>query len=136
MISEIARKIFSKRSGMTDVTVPSELGAKQEEFAKCLAEFILWIYSQGWKVRIGEVYRPPFTAKEYARQGKGIANSVHTKKLAVDMFLVMNGSVTWKNDDYAPLAEQWKSMHPLARAGHDFKSKDSVHFSFEHGGVK
>ncbi len=113
-----------------------KLGEKQEVFALCLAEFILWIYSKGWKVRIGEVYRPPFTAEEYERRGRGIANSVHTKKLAVDLFLVTENGVTWDNFDYRPLAKKWKSMHPLARAGYDFVRQDSVHFSFEHGGVK
>jgi hypothetical protein len=112
------------------------LGQKQEEFARCLSDFIHWIYQQGWKVRIGEVYRPPFTAKEYARLGKGIKNSAHTKKLAVDLFLVKHGTVTWDNADYADLAVKWESLHKLARAGHNFRGRDSVHFSFEHNGVK
>ena len=112
------------------------LGQKQQEFAKCLAGFIQWIYQQGWSVRMGEVYRPPFTAAEYARQGKGIKNSVHTKKLAADLFLVIEGQQTWDNEDYAVLAEKWITMHHFARAGHYFRGRDSVHFSFEHNGVK
>jgi len=113
------------------------LSQKQQEFAQCLAEFITWIYTQGWSVRIGEVYRPPFTAREYARTGRGIINSVHTKKCAVDLFLSLDGvSVTWRNEDYAPLAEKWESLHDLARAGHYFRNRDSVHFSFEHNGIR
>lgn len=118
------------------------LGQKQEEFARCLARFLAWIFAQGWSVRLGEVYRPPFTAAEYARKGKGIKNSVHTKKLAVDLYLVKDGKVTWNNADYEPLAKQWISMHKFARAGHYFKNRkgqakrDSVHFSFEHKGVQ
>ena len=121
-----------------------KLGVKQELFAKYLATFIVRIYGGRviWdqqplgKIRIGEVYRPPFTAKEYARLGKGIANSVHCKKLAADLFLVKHGSVTWDNKDYAPLADHWSGSHTLARAGHNFSGRDSVHFSFEHNGVK
>lgn len=113
-----------------------KLEQKQEEFAICLANFIVWIYSKGWQVRIGEVYRPPFTAAEYARQGKGIRNSAHTKKLAADLFLVIDGKVTWDNDDYEELAHKWETMHDLAYAGHYFRNRDSVHFSFEHNGVK
>ena len=112
------------------------LGQKQQEFAICLAKFIVWIYKQGWQVRMKEVYRPPFTAREYARRGKGIVNSVHTKSCAADLVLVKNGKVTWKNDDYLPLAKKWESYHLLARAGHYFRGRDSVHFSFEHNGVK
>ena len=114
-----------------------KLGKKQQIFAYTLAKFLLWIYASGWAVRIGEVYRPPYTAKEMARRGKGIVNSVHTKKLAVDLFLVKNGKdVTWDTSDYIPLAKKWESYHPLARAGHNFRGRDSVHFSFEHGGIK
>jgi len=88
-------------------------------------------------VREGEVYRPPYTAKEMSRRGKGIKNSNHTKKLAADLFLSLDGvNVTWNNKDYEPLAKKWESMHPLARAGHYFRGRDSVHFSFEHKGVK
>ena len=113
------------------------LSQKQQEFSRCKAEFITWIFMQGWFVREGEVYRPPFTAREYARLKKGIVNSAHTKKLAADLFLSLDGkTVTWKNEDYLPLAEKWQSMHPLARAGHYFRGRDSVHFSFEHNGVK
>ena len=113
-----------------------KLGKKQEEFAKCLAEFILWIYQQGWSVRMGEVYRPPFTAEEYARQGVGIANSVHTKKLAADLILSIGGRVTWAHDDYEKLAKKWESMHELATAGYYFERQDSAHFSFTYKGVK
>ena len=121
------------------------LSQKQQEFAKCLAEFIVRIYGGRvvWDqkpmgfIRMGEVYRPPFTAKEYARLGKGIVNSVHTKKLAADLFLSKDGiKVTWRNEDYAPLAEKWESLHDLARAGHYFSNRDSVHFSFEHNGIR
>jgi hypothetical protein len=122
-----------------------KLAQKQQEFTKCLVEFIVQIYGGRvvWdqkpigQIRMGETYRPPFTAKEYARLGKGIVNSAHCKKLAADLFLSLDGtSVTWKNDDYAPLAEMWESLHPLARAGHYFRGRDSVHFSFEHNGIR
>ncbi len=122
-----------------------KLAQKQQEFARCYAEFIVRIFGGRvvWDqkpigfIRMGETYRPPFTAKEYARLGKGIKNSNHCKKLAGDAFLSLDGtSVTWDNDDYIPLAELWTSMHPLARAGHYFRGRDSVHFSFEHNGVK
>ncbi len=81
------------------------------------------------------MYRPPYTAEEYERRGVGIANSVHTKKLAVDLILSINGKVTFENADYTPLAEKWLTVHGSARAGHYFASVDSGHFSFEHEGV-
>ena len=112
------------------------LGAKQELFSKCLGRLLIWIYRQGWACRMGECYRTKEQAEIYAAQGKGIINSAHRKKLAVDLFLSIDGQVTWDNEDYEAAGEYWKSLDPLARHGGDFAGRDSVHFSFEHGGVK
>lgn len=111
------------------------LGQKQELFSRLLAEFVCWVYSRGYAIRWGEVYRPPETAELYAKQGKGIRNSNHCKKLAADLFLVENGKVTWEFADYYVLGEKWKSMHELCRWGGDFKGRDAVHFSIYHAGV-
>ena len=112
------------------------LGEKQELFAHCLGQLIIWVYDQGYALRIGEVHRPPATAEYYASIGKGIKNSAHTRKLAADLFLVKSGQVTWDVDDYAELGEHWESLHELCCWGGNFKNRDAVHFSIEHGGVK
>lgn len=112
------------------------LGDKQELFALLFGELICWVYEQGHALRLGEVHRPKVTADHYARIGKGIKNSAHTRKLAADIFLVKNGKVTWDTEDYEPLGEHWKSLHELCRWGGDFKGRDAVHFSIEHAGVR
>lgn len=111
------------------------LGRKQELFARCFGDLIVWVYKQGYALRIGEVHRPPATAEYYASIGKGIKNSAHTRKLAADIFLVKNGKVTWDVQDYADLGAHWKSLHKLCRWGGDFKNRDAVHFSIWHQGV-
>lgn len=111
------------------------LNAKQIEFTKCMAEFQVWCFEHGYQIIEAESYRPRWVAEEYARRGKGIKNSVHTKKLARDLFLFKDGTITWDTDDYAALGEEWKRRHPLARWGGDFRNRDAVHFSFEHNGV-
>lgn len=111
------------------------LNAKQVEFTRHMAEFQVWAFDNGFQLIEAESFRPHWVAEEYARRGKGIKNSVHTKKLARDLFLVVDGRVTWDADAYAPLGEEWKRRHPLARWGGDFRNRDAVHFSFEHNGV-
>lgn len=112
------------------------LNAKQVEFTKLQAEFQVWCFANGYPIIEAESFRPRWVAEEYARRGKGIKNSVHTKKLARDLFRVVDGRVSWDLAAYAPLGAKWKSMHPLARWGGDFRNRDAVHFSFEHNGVK
>lgn len=111
------------------------LNAKQVEFTRCMAYFQVWCFENGYQIIEAESFRPRWVAEEYARRGKGIKNSVHTKKLARDLFVVVDGSVSWDLDAYAPLGAKWKTMHPLARWGGDFRNRDAVHFSFEHNGV-
>ena len=112
------------------------LNAKQAEFTICLAALIVWCSENDYPVILAEAYRTPEQAALNAEAGTGIANSLHTKKLAADMFRVKDGTITWDHLEYKPVGEKWKSMHVDARWGGDFRSKDSVHFSFEHKGVQ
>ena len=112
------------------------LNAKQAEFTRCVGLLLTWAADNGKPVILAEAYRTPEQAEIYARNGKGIKNSAHCKKLAVDVFRYKNGSVSWDNKDYEALGDFWKSLHPLARWGGDFANRDCVHFSLEHQGVK
>lgn len=111
------------------------INEKQALFAYHIAKLIVWAHEHGYPVIGAEWYRTPEQAAIYASQGKGIKNSNHTRKLALDLFRLKDGKVTWDLAEYEPLAKQWRKMHPLARAGIDFKNRDAVHFSFQHEGV-
>ncbi len=112
------------------------LNAKQAEFTYTMAQFLVWCHENGYECFGAEWYRTPEQAEIYAKAGKGIKGSVHTKKLAVDIFRLKNGVLTWDKEDYRAMGVKWRSMHKLARWGGDFKRRDAVHFSFEHNGVK
>lgn len=114
------------------------LNEKQAQFTLHIARLISWAFDHGIPVIGAELYRTKEQAEIYAAQGKGIKNSVHRLKLALDLFAVdpETGGVTWDHEPYRKLGEQWKSMHPLARWGGDFAGRDAVHFSFEHKGVR
>ena len=131
------------------------LNEKQVEFTRTIALFITWCFANDYHVIGAELYR----SEEQARlnslptgstiraevfellgiplstnKKSGISQSVHRYKLALDMFRVVGGKVSWDATHYVALGEKWKSMHPLARWGGDFPNRDCVHFSFEHNG--
>ena len=112
------------------------LNEKQALFTHNIAQLIVWAFKNNLPVIGAELFRTPEQAALYAKAGKGIKNSVHTKKLALDLFRVVDGSVSWAYSDYEKLGRKWTSMHELARWGGDWPRRDAVHFSFEHNGVK
>lgn len=108
------------------------LVSKQAKFTVMVARLILWADEHGYELTFGEAWRPPETAAAYAAKGKGIRNSLHCDRLAVDFNLFING--VWKNktEDFKPLGEYWESIGGCwgGRFG------DGNHFSLEHGGRK
>ncbi len=113
------------------------LNEKQAVFCYNICSFVVRCKDELGIDLIGaEYFRTPEQAKIYAKSGKGIANSNHRKKLAWDLFVCKNGKVSWAAEEYDACGALWKTCHPLARYGGDFKGRDRVHFSFEHNGVK
>ena len=111
------------------------LNAKQVEFTRDVGKLLSYASLSSQPVILAEAYRTAYQAAEYARTGKGIKNSAHCKKLAVDLVRVRDGVVSWARHDYHSWGQYWKNLHPDNRGGGDFKSRDCVHFSRKHGGV-
>ncbi len=86
----------------------------------------------GYEVTYGEAYRPPEQAALMAAQGKGIANSLHTQRLAIDLNLFRDGVYLSSSEAHRPLGEWWEKQHDLCRWGGRFK--DGCHYSLAHGG--
>lgn len=114
------------------------LGQKQEKFSRFLGQLLAFAYAHPSKigVRMGECYRPPEMAEIYAAKGMGIKNSLHTQKLAVDVFLSMGGQFLTGGEPYKILADYWKSLDPDCCWGGDFTRRDVYHYSLRHNGVK
>ena len=111
-----------------------KLGEKQELFSQLLAQLILFAYANGYKIRMGQVERSKEEAARNAKKGIGIANSLHTQRLAADLYLFKDGKYLTKTEAYRPLGEFWQSLHPLCCWGGLFN--DGNHFSITHGGRK
>lgn len=116
---------------------PVTLGRAQRLFTSLVAQFILDVYKfPGYAITFGEAYRTPQQAVWNAQKGIGIVNSLHTKRLAVDLNLFIGEQYMNNSDDYKGLGMIWKTYHPRCRWGGDFASPDGNHFSFEWEGVK
>lgn len=113
--------------------LPSEsLGQKQRRFVLMVAGLIEYAYSLGYEMSFGEAYRTPEQAALNAKAGKGIANSLHTQRLAIDLNLFLDGQWLDKTADHEPLGIWWESIGG-AWGG---RFKDGNHYSLEHGGRK
>lgn len=121
----------------------SELTDKQERFMTLLPRLYDFIHSQGYKIRGGELWRPPETAALDAAKGTGIKNSLHTLKLAQDLMLVRSDGVLLEDsEDYRFAGEYWQSLDPDCCWGGIFKDAqghpkpDGDHFSLQYQGIK
>ncbi|MDQ7768320.1 M15 family metallopeptidase [Serratia nevei] len=111
------------------------LSEKQQLFTKLIAQLILWADEKGYRLTFGEAYRTPEQAALNAKKGNGIRNSLHTKRLAVDLNLFINGQYQTNSAAYLPLGEYWESIG--GSWGGRFRDRpDGNHFSFEHEGVR
>jgi hypothetical protein len=116
----------------TNEAAPLSLREKQSLFARLAAELIAEAYARGYEVTLGEAYRSPAEAKRLAAAGKGIENSLHTMRLAIDLNLFKDGQWLTKSDDHLPIGVWWEALHPLCRWGGRFN--DGNHYSLTHGG--
>jgi hypothetical protein len=114
----------------------SPLLQKQILFARSISVFILWIEEQGYGVTVGEFFRPQFVADIYAKEGKGVANSVHSLRLAADLNIFdSQGNMMTTPSAVAMKWESYSDEMNIFRAGLNFKNVDADHFSIEYQGV-
>lgn len=112
-----------------------KLSEKQATFTVMVAQLIIWAEQQGYQLTFGEAYRTPEQAEHYAKSGKGIKQSLHTLRLAVDFNLFIKGIYQTETNAYQPLGEYWEGLG--GSWGGRFKSRpDGNHFSLQHNGVR
>lgn len=116
------------------------LGQKQRAFSLLVAKLIQHIYESGYEVTLGEAYRTPEQAALNAKKSSGIANSLHTQRLAVDLNLFKDGVYLTDSASHKQFGDWWKAQTtPECECnwGGDFKNmQDGNHYSISHGGYK
>lgn len=108
-------------------------------FTLAVAKLIFKTNEWGYAVTFGEAYRPPVLAELYAKQGKGIKNSLHTQRLAIDLNLFVDGKYISDGSHaaYRRLGEWWESQSfPGVECCWGGRFHDGNHFSIAHGGRK
>jgi hypothetical protein len=98
---------------------------KQAEFAQMVALLLLHANQLGYQVTLGDAFRD-----ERVKYGK--LNSLHRKRLAIDLNLFKNGRYLSKTEDHKPLGDYWESIGGSWGGWFD----DGNHYSLEHEGVK
>lgn len=106
-------------------------GEAQRYFAGVLLpELLRQALALGFEVTLGEAWRSPETAELYARAGKGIAHSLHTDRVAIDLNLFKGGVYLTASIDHEPLGLWWEARDPGCRWGGRFTPPDGNHYSF------
>lgn len=113
---------------------PVTLSERQREFTLMVGRLIMWAYQMNYQLTFGEAYRSSQQAWWNSLKGTGIANSLHTKRLAVDFNLFIDGVYQTDSAAYRPLGERWESMG--GSWGGRFSKPDGNHFSLEWEGVR
>lgn len=108
------------------------LRQKQSRFVLMISKLIQYAYANGYELTFGEAYRTPEQAALNAKSGKGIANSLHTDRLAIDFMLFKDGKYLTSTEDYTPLGLHWESLGGTWGG----RFSDGNHFSVAHGGRK
>ena len=108
------------------------LSQQQQKFSYYCTMLFKWIYEQpGYSFTFGEAYRTPEQAVIYAKAGKGIIDSLHCQRLAIDINLFIDGVYQTTTEAYKPLGTYWKSLDPNCKWGGDFITrKDGNHFQY------
>lgn len=104
------------------------LGQRQRLFGKLAPLLMMEIHSRGFEYTFGEAYRTPEQALIYAKQGRGIARSLHQIKCAIDLNLFKDGVYLETTEAHRQFGEFWESLHPNCRWGGRYN--DGNHYEF------
>lgn len=109
-----------------------KLSERQAIFAQNVAKLLQYIASKGFLVTFGEAFRTQEQANIYAQAGKGIADSLHCKRLAVDLNLINDEGIYLPDSaDYKQFGTYWESLNVLNEWGGNWKRSDGNHFQMD-----
>lgn len=106
-----------------------DLQDSQQKFAQDVVSLLSYMLEKNYKFTFGETMRTKEQAELYVQQGKGIKNSLHCKRLAIDINLFNpQGEFLSKSEDHTLFGEYWESLSPFNRWGGRFVRVDGNHY--------
>jgi hypothetical protein len=106
-----------------------KLSQLQQLFARDTVELFQYIQSKGFSFTYGEAMRSPEQAALYAKEGKGIMDSLHCERLAIDINLFdADGNYLTDSKYYKDFGLFWENLCPSNRWGGKFHHKDGTAF--------
>ena len=106
------------------------LRTEQSHFALDIVKLLVWATEQGYEFTFGEAQRPVEMQEIYVRTGRSkTMNSLHLKKLAMDIFFFKDGKYLATKEEVQLLGNHWESMCAANEWGGNWDSfKDVPHF--------
>lgn len=107
----------------------ASINQDQWDFLKDVSKMIQFASTKkGVMLTAGEMYRTQEQQAIYVSKGLSkTMNSLHCKRLAVDLNLFINGKYITDREPYKFLSDYWKTLNPKNNSGYDW-GWDANHF--------
>jgi hypothetical protein len=112
------------------------LQESQFKFMRMLPRLLDQAHLMGYELTAGEAFRSREEALRLSRVGKGILQSLHTSRLAIDLNLFKNGEYLILSSDHTALGEWWEKLGGAWGGRFVGKSQDGNHYSLPWDGRK
>lgn len=111
-----------------------KLSDEQIEFTRHLGWLIMYAYSLGYGLTVGDAYRSPEEQERLYNEEKSKikVGGNHSKRLAKDFNVFLNEgtatepkwTLTWDWEVYKKMGDYWESLDPKNRWGGDWNKND------------
>ena len=105
----------------------SELVRRQSKFLLNICKLVSFATALGYQVTAGEIERPRALAKLYAKQKKGIEDSLHCSRLAAELYFYHGCVLVSGKHDLEAIGLYWESLGGIW-GGRFTQYDDSNHF--------
>jgi len=109
------------------------LGSEQRRFTLMVSQLIMYAYSIGYELTLGDAFRDSRVFGEVGeKKGYGRKSSNHKVRLAIDLNLFKNGVYLSSTEDHKPLGEYWEFLG----GSWGGRFRDGNHYSLKYQGKR